>query len=78
MDVADGQPRALRLYFDFAVRRCLHGRDQRLTGEIALETAKLLGRDYDYLISAVHGHVLGPLAMHAADQLAETRLGILQ
>jgi len=78
MDVAYGRPRALRFYFDFAVGRRLHGRDQCLTTKIALEAAKLLGRDYDHLIPTVHGYVLGPLGAHAANQFAESRLGILQ
>jgi hypothetical protein len=44
----------------------LHCRDQRFTGEFALQAAKLLRRNDDKLITTMHRHVLSPLAAHPA------------
>ena len=44
------------------MRRCLHCRDQRLTGGPPLEAAELLRCDNDDFVAPVYGDVLRPLA----------------
>src|SRR5947208_2407233 len=61
-DLAHRHGRAPRLDIDIAMRRGLHGGDQGLAGEIALETTKFLGRDDHDFVASVHGHALRSLA----------------
>jgi hypothetical protein len=45
---------------------------------IAFETPEFFGRNHNHLVATVNRHMLRPLATHAAHQLAETSLGVLQ
>jgi hypothetical protein len=76
-EVARPHGRTLWRDIDVAMRRGLHGGDERLPGKVALEAAKLLGRDdYDF-VTPMHGHMLRSFAANAPHQLAEARLGVL-
>src|ERR1700716_3057123 len=61
-----------------AIRRCLHRRDQRLTGGPSLEAAELLRGNNDDFVAPVHGDVLRSLAADLAHKLAKSRLGVLK
>ena len=56
----------------------MEGVDQRLAGEVPLETAKLLGCEDDDFVAPVNGDMLGPLVMDPPHQFAEARLCVLQ
>src|SRR5712664_2555089 len=60
---------------DLAIRRCLHRRDQRLTGGASLEAAELLRCNNDDFVAPVHGDVLRSLAADLAHELAKARFG---
>ena len=53
------------------MRRSLHCGDQYLAREIALETAKFVGRNNNHLIAPMDSHMLRPIAMDTAHQFAE-------
>jgi hypothetical protein len=60
------------------MRRCLHGGNERLSSEIALEAAKLFrGNDHDF-VTPVHRYVLRSFTVDAPHQFAKACLGILQ
>src|SRR5260370_17383267 len=63
---------------DLAIRRCLHRRDQRLTGGPSLEATELLRCNNDDFVAPVHGDVLRSLATDFAHNLAEARFGVLK
>ena len=60
------------------MRGRLHCGDQRLPRDLALESAELLSRNDDNLITTVHRYVLRAFTPNPAHELTEARLGILQ
>ena len=60
------------------MRRCLHRRDQRLTGGPSLEAAELLRCNNDDFVAPVHGDVLRSLAADLAHKLAKARFCVLK
>ena len=60
------------------MRRRLHCRDHRFSGELALQTAELLRRNDDNLITTMHGHVLRPLAERDPRNFAAEEVGLLE
>ena len=63
---------------DLAIWRCLHRRDQRLTGGASLEATELLRCNNDDFVAPVHGNVLRSLAADFAHKLAKARFGVLK
>src|SRR6266852_1678255 len=78
VDVAHGQPYPVRLQVDLTMRRGLHGGDEGLPRDLALEAAKLLGRNDDHFVAPIYCDMLRPLASCPPYQLAEASLRILQ
>src|SRR5260370_1195855 len=76
-NVAHPHGRAPRRDIDVAMRRSLHGGDERLPSEVALEAAKLLGRDDHDFVTPMHRHMLRTFAANAPHQLAKARFGVL-
>ena len=67
-----------RLDIDVAMRRCLHGGNERLSGEIALEAAKLFRGNDHHFVTPVHRYVLRSFTVDAPHQFAKACLGVLQ
>lgn len=60
------------------MRRGLQRINERPPRAITLKFAEFLRGDHNDFITPMHRHVLRAVAVHAAHELAEARLGILQ
>jgi hypothetical protein len=59
------------------MRRRLHGRDERFSGDVTSEAPEFLAGDHNHLIASVNGDVLRSFAAHLANEFAEASLGVL-